>query len=349
MALQVGIVGLPNVGKSTLFKALTRKPVDINNYPFCTIEPNVGIVEVKDRRLNELADLSGSKKIIPAVVEFVDIAGLVKGASEGEGLGNKFLQNIREVDAIVHVVRAFENSDIIHVHNRVSPEDDIAIIETELILADMETVTKRKVKTIKEARSGNKEAIKELGLLEKVDAVLAEDKLANTLMTTLSPEDQKVLKGLQLLTSKPVLFIYNVSDIDEKLAPSLEARPHVKLDIKIEEELIEMTEEEALELGMVSNIPTLVSEAYKLLGLMTYFTTGPEETRAWTVKAGSTAPQAGAAIHGDFEEKFIRAEVIHCDKLKEAGSWTKARDLGTLRLEGKTYVVVDGDVIIFKI
>ncbi len=349
MALQVGIVGLPNVGKSTLFKALTRKPVDINNYPFCTIEPNVGIVEVKDRRLNELADLSGSKKIIPAVVEFVDIAGLVKGASEGEGLGNKFLQNIREVDAIVHVVRAFENSDIIHVHNRVSPGDDIAIIETELILADMETVTKRKVKTIKEARSGNKEAIKELELLEKVDAVLAEDKLANTLMTTLSPEDQKVLKGLQLLTSKPVLFIYNVSDIDEKLAPSLEARPHVKLDIKIEEELIEMTEEEALELGMVSNIPTLVSEAYKLLGLMTYFTTGPEETRAWTVKAGSTAPQAGAAIHGDFEEKFIRAEVIHCDKLKEAGSWTKARDLGTLRLEGKTYVVVDGDVIIFKI
>ncbi len=349
MALQVGIVGLPNVGKSTLFKALTRKPVDINNYPFCTIEPNVGIVEVKDRRLNELADLSGSKKIIPAVVEFVDIAGLVKGASEGEGLGNKFLQNIREVDAIVHVVRAFENSDIIHVHNRVSPEDDIAIIETELILADMETVTKRKVKTIKEARSGNKEAIKELELLEKVDAVLAEDKLANTLMTALSPEDQKVLKGLQLLTSKPVLFIYNVSDIDEKLAPSLEVRPHVKLDIKIEEELIEMTEEEALELGMVSNIPTLVSEAYKLLGLMTYFTTGPEETRAWTVKAGSTAPQAGAAIHGDFEEKFIRAEVIHCDKLKEAGSWTKARDLGTLRLEGKTYVVVDGDVIIFKI
>ena len=349
MALQVGIVGLPNVGKSTLFKALTRKPVDINNYPFCTIEPNVGIVEVKDRRLNELADLSGSKKIIPAVVEFVDIAGLVKGASEGEGLGNKFLQNIREVDAIVHVVRAFENSDIIHVHNRVSPEDDIAIIETELILADMETVTKRKVKTIKEARSGNKEAIKELELLEKVDAVLAEDKLANTLMTALSPEDQKVLKGLQLLTSKPVLFIYNVSDIDEKLAPSLEVRPHVKLDIKIEEELIEMTEEEALELGMVSNIPTLVSEAYKLLGLMTYFTTGPEETRAWTVKAGSTAPQAGAAIHGDFEEKFIRAEVVHCDKLKEAGSWTKARDLGTLRLEGKTYVVVDGDVIIFKI
>jgi GTP-binding protein YchF len=349
MALQVGIVGLPNVGKSTLFKALTRKQVDISNYPFCTIEPNVGIVEVKDDRLNALAQLSGSKKILPAVVEFVDIAGLVKGASEGEGLGNKFLQNIREVDAIVHVVRVFQNDDIIHVHNRVSPVDDIAVIHTELILADMETITKRKLKTIKEARSGNKEATVELELLEKVDAVLAEDKLAHVLLETLSPEEQKSLKNLQLLTTKPVLFVYNVSDIEEKLDGALEEYPHVKLDIKIEEELIEMSDEEALELGMVSRIPVLVSVAYKLLGLMTYFTTGPEETRAWTIKVGSTGPQAGAAIHGDFEEKFIRAEVISFDKLLEAESWTKARDLGTLRLEGKTYIVADGDVIVFKI
>ena len=349
MALQVGIVGLPNVGKSTLFKALTRKPVDINNYPFCTIEPNVGIVEVKDERLQILAKLSGSKKILPAVVEFVDIAGLVKGASEGEGLGNKFLQNIREVDAIVHVVRVFQNDDIIHVHNRVAPLDDIAIIHTELILADMETVTKRKVKTIKEARSGNKEALAELELLESIDAVLAQDQLANVLFETLPAEQHKALKNLQLLTTKPVLFVYNVSDVEESLTEELEARPHVKLDIKIEEELIEMSDEEALELGMVSRIPVLVSEAYRLLGLMTYFTTGPEETRAWTIKVGSTAPQAGAAIHGDFEEKFIRAEVIHCEKLVEAESWAKARELGTLRLEGKTYIVADGDVIIFKI
>lgn len=349
MSLKVGIVGLPNVGKSTLFKALTRKQVDINNYPFCTIEPNVGIVEVPDERLGKLAELSGSKKILPAVVEFVDIAGLVKGASEGEGLGNKFLQNIREVDAIVEVVRAFENPDIIHVHNKVEPEDDIEIINTELILADMETVAKRKLKTVKETRSGNKEALAELAVLEKIDAAFAADRLAYTLFDELNEEEAKVLRGLQLLTAKPFLYVYNVSDIEAALAPGLEARPHVKLDIKIEEELIEMSREEAEELEMRSHLGDLIRRAYALLGLMTYFTTGPEETRAWTVLVGSTAPQAGAAIHGDFEEKFIRAEVIHCEKLLEAGSWAAGRDKGTLRLEGKDYVVQDGDVIIFKV
>lgn len=349
MSLKVGIVGLPNVGKSTLFKALTRKQVDINNYPFCTIEPNVGIVEVPDERLGKLAVMSGTKKIIPAVIEFVDIAGLVKGASEGEGLGNKFLQNIREVDAIVEVVRVFQNPDIIHVHNRVEPKEDIEIINTELILADLETVTKRKLKTIKEARAGKKEALAEMGVLEKLETEFQNVRLPHAMIETLSDEEQRIIRDFQLLTTKPFLYVYNVSDVEAALSPELEARPHVKLDIKIEEELIEMTEEEIDEMGLVSHLGDLAKKAYALLGLMTYFTTGEVETRAWTIHQGSTAPQAGAAIHGDFEEKFIRAEVIHWTKLLEAGSWSAARDKGSLRLEGKDYIVEDGDVIVFKI
>ncbi len=349
MSLKVGIVGLPNVGKSTLFKALTRKAVDINNYPFCTIEPNIGIVEVPDERLAKLSALSGSKKIIPAVIEFVDIAGLVKGASEGEGLGNKFLANIREVDAIVEVVRIFENPDIIHVHNRVEPKEDIEIINTELMLADMETVAKRKLKTIKEARAGKKEALAEMSVLEKVETELEAGRLVCNLIEQFSEAEKEIARGLQLLTAKPFLYVYNVSDIDRALPPELEERPHVKLDIKIEEELIEMSPEDIAEMGLESHLGDLAKKAYALLGLMTYFTTGEMETRAWTVKQGSTGPQAGAAIHGDFEEKFIRAEVIHWAKLVEAGSWSAGRDQGTLRLEGKDYIVQDGDVIVFKI
>ncbi|MBP9752137.1 MAG: redox-regulated ATPase YchF [Candidatus Moranbacteria bacterium] len=348
--MKAGIVGLPNVGKSTLFKALTKKAVDIQNYPFCTIEPNVGVVEVPDARLWKLSELSKSKKTIPAVFEFVDIAGLVKGASEGEGLGNKFLANIREVDAIVQVVRVFENGNIIHVHNRVDPKEDIDIVNTELVLADLETVIKRKEKTVKDVRARVKGAEQERTWLEEIEAVLQTGGLANAVALSGDPEEAKrFLRGLQLLTAKPFLYVYNMSDTDAALSPELSALPHVRLDIKLEEELSEMTEADADELGVKSRLGDLIVEAYSLLGLETFFTTGEDETRAWTIKAGSTAPQAGAAIHGDFEERFIRAEVIFWEDLLAVGSWSAGRDKGTLRLEGKEYVVRDGDVIVFKI
>lgn len=348
--MKIGIVGLPNVGKSTLFKALTKNPVDINNYPFCTIEPNVGIVKVPDVRLEKLAKMSESAKIIPAIVEFVDIAGLVKGASTGEGLGNKFLATIREVDAIVEVVRAFDNEKIIHVHNKIDPESDIGIINTELILADLETVQKAQVRLNKDARGNNKEAIAKLEVVEKIKKILENGQLASETKLDLNDENTTIaLRELSLLTSKPFLYAYNVSNVSQKLSENLENRNHIKLDIKIEEELAEMSPEEAKELGLESNIGSLIVKAYELLGLITFFTTGKDETRAWTIKKNSTAPVAGTAIHTDFQEKFIRAEVIHWDRLLEAGSWSKARDLGTLRTEGKEYIVQDGDVIEFKI
>ncbi len=350
MALQVGIVGLPNVGKSTLFKALTNNPVDINNYPFCTIEPNVGVVEVPDERLEKLAKMSNTQKIIPTVMEFVDIAGLVKGASEGEGLGNKFLTNIREVDAIAQVVRIFDNDNITHVHNSVDPLRDIEIIETELMLADMVTVDKTIARLEKLVRSEDKDAVAQMELVKEIKGALDGGALASTVDIDFAHEPNKdIITQMSLLTMKPIMYIYNVSDVDEKLDEELEKKPHVKLDVKIEEELMEMSKEDAQELGMESHLNDLIVEAFNLLGLQTFLTTGEVETRAWTIKKGSTAPEAGSAIHNDFKDKFIRADVINWQKLLDAGSWSAARDSGTLQTVGKDYIMQDGDVVEFKV
>ncbi len=356
MSFSVGIVGLPNVGKSTLFKALTKKEIDISNYPFCTIDPNIGIVKVPDERLEKLAKFSESAKIIPTAIEFVDIAGLVKDAHKGEGLGNKFLANIREVEMIVHIVRGFEDGNITHVSNKINPQDDLETINTELILADIETVTKRSVKTEKEARSGDKEAILFKSVLEKYKSALENEQMANTV--ELDKNEKIASRGFQLLTSKPILYIVNVNENQEidrnKILPEIENK--IFLPVKFEMDLSELSKEEALEFRKetnldknISGLDELIIKCYDLLNLMTFLTTGKDETRAWTVKKNSTAPQAGSAIHGDFEEKFIKASVINWQELLDSGSWHNAIEKGTLRTEGKEYVVQDGDVVEFKI
>jgi ribosome-binding ATPase len=350
MSLKIGIVGLPNVGKSTLFKALTKNPVDISNYPFCTIEPNVGIVKVPDERLLKLSGMSKSKKIIPTVIEFVDIAGLVKGAFLGEGLGNKFLANIREVDAIAEVVRLFDDSSIIHVHDKIDPVSDIEIINTELILADLETLKKTAAHIDKDVRGNKKGASMQMKAINKIRDALEKGDLANTVDLDLSDENVRlIVREMSLLTMKPFLYVYNVNDLDKKLPSELENKDYVMLDIKIEEELLEIGEDEARELGIKSSLDSLILKAYAILDLIAFLTTGEDESRAWTIKKGSIAPVAGGAIHTDFTEKFIRAEVINWQELLSCGSWSKARELGKLRLEGKDYIVQDGDVIEFKI
>ncbi|MCF7835563.1 MAG: redox-regulated ATPase YchF [Candidatus Marinimicrobia bacterium] len=346
--MKIGIVGLPNVGKSTLFKALTKIQVDINNYPFCTIEPNVGIVEVPDERVDNLTKISNSKKKIYTAIEFVDIAGIIEGASEGQGLGNKFLHNIREVDAIAQVVRAFESKNITHVRNEINPEKDIEIINTELILADMETVSNRIPKLEKEARGQNKEAIKQLKIVKELEKILNENSMAKIkeFIDSLG-DDLELVKDLHLLSFKPTLYVIN-GDSDEKI-PDEHKQNSVLLDIKTEEDLLELSDEEQQELQIKSHLSKLIKKSYKLLDLITFLTTGEDETRAWTTPTNSTAPRAGRAIHSDFETKFIRADIISYDKLMEAGSMSKAKEKNFVETVGKNYIVQDGDIIEFKI
>jgi len=365
MSLSVGIVGLPNVGKSTLFNALTKKGAETANYPFCTIDPSVGVVTVPDERLDLLATFSASKKKIHAIVEFVDIAGLVKGASEGEGLGNQFLANIRETDAIGEVVRIFDDENIIHVSAKIDPVSDIEVINLELVLADLQTVTKRMENIGRDVKRGDKNAIAEHSALARVRATLETGKLANTL--TYDEIEWGFIRQMNLLTTKPFLYILNKKQGSKNLDEVKDERwdalmkfftehgfSYVIVDARIEEELNEFDGEEKelmkSELGTTDDgITDLIVAAYKLLGLMTYFTTGEDESRAWTIHKGSTAPVAGMAIHTDFKDKFIRAEVIQWKTLLDAGSYGHAREKGLVRTEGKEYIVQDGDVIEFKI
>ena len=363
--MKLGIVGLPNVGKSTLFNSLTKAGAESANYPFCTIDPNVGVVTVPDERLNVLGEMYHTKKIIPAAIEFVDIAGLVKGASKGEGLGNQFLANIREVDAIVHVVRCFENSNIVHVDGSINPLRDIETINLELIFSDLEILERRISKVSKVARN-DKSAAKELGLLNKVKAHLEDGKLAKTFEEVDDEEEQAWLESYNLLTYKPVIYAANVSEDDladdaannEGVQAVREYAKGEQSEVfvvcaEIEAEISELDDDEKKmfleDLGLKeSGLEKLINASYKLLGLISYRTAGEPEVRAWTITEGTKAPQAAGKIHSDFERGFIRAEVVSYDDLIACGSHTAAKEKGLIRLEGKDYVVKDGDIMLFR-
>lgn len=362
--MKLGIVGLPNVGKSTLFNSLTKAGAESANYPFCTIDPNVGVVTVPDKRLDVLGEMYHTKKIIPAAIEFVDIAGLVKGASKGEGLGNQFLANIREVDAIVHVVRCFENSNIVHVDGSIDPLRDIETINLELIFSDLEILERRIAKTVKLSRN-DKTAAKELDLLNRIKAHLEENKMAKSFVTD-DEDEQAWLAGYNLLTGKPVIFAANVSEDDladdgasnegVKAVREYAAQENCEVFVvcaEIEEEIAQLDEDEKKmfldDLGLEeSGLEKLIKASYHLLGLISYLTAGEPEVRAWTITRGTKAPQAAGKIHTDFERGFIRAEVVSYDDLMACGTHAAAKEKGLVRLEGKDYVVQDGDIMLFR-